>query len=264
MDILYTRSYIFSKSWKSALFMNYGYTFVTTLFLLISSCATSFSAPFDVGEKLEYSLTWGILPAGKTVMEVAEKANIKGKEIFHIIAITSSNEAIAHFYSLNNQIDSYIGSKNFSTLKYEAVTSENKRKKHESATFNGLKKEITYERNGKTKIVKSASLVYDSIASIYYIRTLNLKRGEKIKLQTFSGGKLFTSDVRYLKKEKITVNGVTYDTIKLSSKTKRIGSSKKKGDLFIWLTDNQARTPVMMKTKIKFGYITSELIRQRN
>ena len=240
------------------------YTFIKTLFILISSCAISTAAPFDVGERLEYSLTWGLMPAGKTIMEVVEKTRINGREAFHSIATTSSNEAIASFYSLNNRIDTYIDSENFSTLKYEALTRENERKKYESATFSPLKKEITYKKNGKTKIVKSASLVYDSIASIYYIRGLNLKPGERIKLQTFSGGKLFTSDVRYLKKEKITVNGVIYETIKLHSKTKEIGSSKKKGELFIWLMNNHARTPVMIKTKIKFGYITSELIRQRD
>jgi len=244
--------------------MRHIYTIVTSLLILMSACITSFAAPFDVGEKLEYSLTWGELPAGNTIMEVAEKSRINGKDVFYCIATTSSNEAIAYFYSLNNRIDTYIDSENFSTLRYKALTRENERKKYESATFNRLKKEITYEKNGKTKIIGSASLVYDSIASIYYIRSLNLKPGERIKLQTFSGGKLFTSDVRYLKKEKITVNGVIYETIKLRSKTKRIGSSKKKGELFIWLTDNQARTPVMIKTKIKFGYIISELIKRRD
>lgn len=262
-------SILFSSSTKSGLknfmlIMRHIYIFITTLFVLMSACAISFAAPFDAGERLEYSLSWGELPAGNTIMEIVEKTRINGKEVFHSIVTTSSNDAIAYFYSLNNQIDTYIDSENFSTLKYKAVTRENKRKKYESATFNRLKKEITYEKNGKIKIIESASLVYDSIASIYYIRSLNLKQGERIKLQTFSGGKLFTSDVRYLKKEKITVNGVAYETIKLHSKTKEVGNSKRKRELFIWLTDNQARTPVMIKTKIKFGYITSELIRQRD
>ena len=83
-------------------------------------------------------------------------------------------------------------------------------------------------------------------------------------MHTFSGGKLYISEVHYEKKEKITVNGVIYETIKLHSITKEAVGSKKKGELVIWLADNQARTPVKIKTKIKFGYITSELIRQRN
>lgn len=244
--------------------MRYIYIFFTTLFILTSSWLPSFAAPFDIGERLEYSLKWGMLSAGKTVMEVTERADIKGKEVFHIVSITSSNEAIARFYSLNNRIDSYIDTKNFSTLKYEARTRENKREKHEFAIFNQKKEEVQYEKNGKSKVLKTASLVYDSISSIYYLRSLNLKPGEKTKLYTFDGGKLFTSDVCYLKKEKITVSGVIYETIKLRSKTKEIDSSKKKGELLIWLADNQARTPVMIKTKIKFGYITSELIRQHD
>lgn len=238
------------------------YAFFTTLLILIFSCLPSVAAPFDVGERLEYSLSWGNIPAGKTVMKVAEKIRIGGKEAFHIVATTSSNEAISYFYSLNNRIDTYIDSENFSTLKYKALTSENERKKHESAAFDGLKKEIRYEKNGKIKIIEAASPTCDSIASIYYIRGLNLKPGETVKLQTFDGGKLFNSDVSYLKKEKIAVSGVVYETVKIQSITKEAGSSKQKGELLMWLSDNKARTPVMMKTKIEFGYITSELIKE--
>lgn len=240
------------------------YIFFTTLFILISSCLPSFAAPFDVGERLEYSLTWGMLSAGKTIMEVTERTDIKDKEVFHTVSITSSNETIAHFYSLSNRIDSYIDTNNFSTLKYEASTRENKRKKHEIAIFNQEKKEVKYEKNGKAKVLKTASLLYDSISSIYYLRSLDLKPGGKTRLYTFDGGKLFTSDIRFVKKEKINANGVAYETIKLHIKTEEIGDPKKQKELFIWLTDNQARTPVVIKTKIKFGYITSELMRQRD
>ena len=240
------------------------YTVIKTLFILMSSCAISAAAPFDVGERLEYSLRWGKISAGKTIMELTEKTRINDNEVFHIVATTRSNKGISYFYSLNNRINSYIDSENFSTLRYKAVTRENKRKKNESAIFDRLKKEIKYEKNGTKRVINSAVLAYDSIASIYYLRTLNLKPGEKIKFHSFSGGKLFINDVHYEKKEKITIDGVTYKTLKLSSKTKELHTSKKKGNLFIWLADNQARTPVMIKTKIKFGYITSELIKQRD
>jgi len=197
-------------------------------------------------------------------MELAEKTRIDGEELFHAVSITSSTEAIADFYNLNNRIDTYIDTKNFSTLKYEARTLENKREKHEIALFNQAKKEVKYAKNGKSSLLKTASLMYDSISSIYYLRSLNLKPGEKTIVHTFDGGKLFTSDIHYVKKEKITVKGVIYETIKLHSKTKEIGDSREQKELFIWLEDNQARTPVMIKTKIKFGYLTSELIKQRD
>jgi len=230
--------------------------------MLACSVLPSSAAPFDAGERLEYSLSWEKIPAGKTVMEFSEKTMTGDGEAFHIVATTSSNEAISYFYSLHNRIDTYINSENLSTFKYRALTLENKREKHESAEFDRLKKEIRYEKNGKIKIIESPSMVYDSIASIYYLRSLNLKRGETIKLKTFSGGKLFTSDISYVKKEKITANGVIYETIKLHSKTKEAGGLKTQKEYFIWLADNRARTPVVIKTKIKFGYITSELMRR--
>ncbi|MDT8316573.1 MAG: DUF3108 domain-containing protein [bacterium] len=239
--------------------MRFTYTFFTSLSILISSCLPSLAAPFDAGERLEYSLTWGILPAGKTVMELVEKTRINGKEAFHATSVTDSTEAIAHFYSLNNRIDTYIDTQNFSTLKYESRTRENKREKHEIAIFNQSKKEVKYEKGGKSRLLKTASLMYDPISSIYYIRSLNLKPGEKTRLHTFDGGKLFTSDISFVKKEKISVKGVAYETIKLHSKTEETGESKKRKEYFIWLTANKARIPVMIKTKIKFGYIISEL-----
>jgi hypothetical protein len=34
----------------------------------------------------------------------------------------------------------------------------------------------------------------------------------------------------------------------------------RKGDIFIWLTDDEKRIPVMLKTKVKVGSITAGLV----
>ena len=50
------------------------------------------------------------------------------------------------------------------------------------------------------------------------------------------------------------------DTIVIKPLMKSEGIFNRKGDMFIWLTDDERRLPVKMRTKVVVGSITATLV----
>jgi hypothetical protein len=64
--------------------------------------------------------------------------------------------------------------------------------------------------------------------------------------------------VKILKREEIKVKAGTFKTIKVQPLIKHNDVFKNKGDIFIWLTDDDNKLPVLIKTEVKIGHVKAE------
>src|SRR5207247_9448777 len=72
------------------------------LVLLAPQLAASSDGPasvhFKVGERLTYSLRWGIIAAGTAVMEVAERQTMAGRPVVKLVHTARCNAFISALY----------------------------------------------------------------------------------------------------------------------------------------------------------------------
>jgi hypothetical protein len=68
-------------------------------------------------------------------------------------------------------------------------------------------------------------------------------------------------EVQVVKKEKLDTVLGEINTIQVRPIMKSEGIFERKGAIDIWLTDDDRRIPVRMKTKIKIGSITATLVK---
>jgi hypothetical protein len=66
-------------------------------------------------------------------------------------------------------------------------------------------------------------------------------------------------DVKYLGKETVTVPAGTFDCIVVEPLVKEGGLFKHEGNIIIWLTDDEAKLPVKVKTKVVIGSVDANL-----
>jgi hypothetical protein len=71
---------------------------------------------------------------------------------------------------------------------------------------------------------------------------------------------MWNLEVQILRKEKIKTKLGVFDTIVIKPLMKSEGTFNRKGDMYIWLTDDEKRIPVKLKTKIVVGHITATLV----
>ena len=86
-----------------------------------------------------------------------------------------------------------------------------------------------------------------------------LAENDRINLKNFYKDKVYDLDVKYLGKETIDVPAGRFDCLIVEPLVQEGGLFKSEGNIIIWLTDDELKIPVKVKTKVVVGSIDAEL-----
>ncbi len=213
---------------------------------------------FEVGEKLTFDVKYGFVTAGIAVMEIPSVKKMSGRDVYHINFTVNSVPAFDSFYKVRDRYESYVDVEGIFPWRFEQHIREGKYKRDYSAFFD--------QRRNKAKTKKGTydipENVLDIVSAFYYTRVIdfsNMKPGDKVSLVNFFKEKTYPLDVVYLGKERITVSAGTFDCIIIEPLVKEGGLFKSEGNIIIWLSDDDLRIPVKVKTKVLIGSIDAEL-----
>lgn len=226
--------------------------------LPVPAAAVSFSVP----ERLNYDLTWTGVKAGEASLEISEA----GGEI-KITSIARSAKWLSFFYTVDDRVESRLA-KNESVhavgqpVNYKLNLREGRHRKNKEVIFDHHSSKVTYidYLDKERKEFDIPPLTFDAISSFYYLRTLPLEVGRSVYVTIFDSKKVWNVEVLVLRKEKIEVPVGEFNTIVVKPLMQSEGIFYRKGDIYIWLTDDEKRIPVMLKTKVKVGSITASLV----
>jgi hypothetical protein len=217
---------------------------------------------FIIPEKLIFDLTWTGLKAGTATLEI-----VKEKGHAKIISTTRSDDWLSVFYMVDDRIESVL--KNTRTMSfiglpenYRVKLKEGNHRRDKEAIFDHANRQVTFIdhiRNEK-KIFQIGENTLDPLSSFYFIRTTKYEVGKSVYVDIFDSKKLWNVEVQVLRKEKIKTKLGDFDTVVIKPLMKSEGIFNRKGDLYIWLTDDLKRIPVKMQSKVAVGSITATLV----
>ena len=220
--------------------------------------ASSFQAP----EEFIYDLTWAGIKAGTASMELR---NDDGRT--RIISTAQSAKWISVFYTVDDRVVSVVSEdSNRSSpglpLSYRLRLREGKHRKDKEVIFDRERNKAKYidHLSKEYKEVDVPPMVFDPISSFFYLRSLRLVVGEPVYITIFDSKKVYDVEVQVLRREQVTVPRGTFDTIVVKPLMKSEGIFYRKGEIFIWLTDDARHIPVKMQSKVKIGSITASLV----
>lgn len=220
------------------------------------------AAAFPIPERLEFQISYTGIPAGKAVQEVKRDGN----EI-NIVSTARSAAWLNVFFPVDDRIESILveGSETskigFPRLFRERIR-EGKTRHHKEMIFDRQKQEVVTKDFLKKaeSIQKITSLTYDTLSSFYYYRTVPLQVGSSTFIDIFDGKRLWNTEVQVIKREEIETSLGRFKTVLIKPLLKHEGIFARTGEILIWLTDDELRVPVLMKSKIKVGSITATLV----
>ena len=100
---------IYRRLTKSIIFVLFPIMFLNfTLISVADKVLPGMEIPFQLGEKLTYRGTWGIIPAGELTLEVLPKETINGIESYHFVMITKTSAVVDLIYKIRERQDSYV------------------------------------------------------------------------------------------------------------------------------------------------------------
>jgi hypothetical protein len=203
--------------------------------------------PFSVGERLEYDVKFGVLKVGNGRMEVLGVVDVRGRPAWHTSFTVKGG---TFFYKVNDRLESWIDTETFASLRHHQDLQEGKRDRERR--FEIYPDQLVYTENeGEEHDTVQDPL--DDGSFLYFIRTVPLSVG-----QTYDFPRYFKPDrnpvrVRVLRKESVKVPAGRFDAIVIQPIIKSKGIFSEDGKAEIWLSDDDRRMMVQMKSNLSFG-----------
>jgi hypothetical protein len=212
---------------------------------------------FGVGERLEFSVGYGMIKAGTAVMEIPEIVKFGGRKCYHIISTAQSNKFFSVFFKVNDKVESLMDVYELYSLRFDKHLREGKFKADISTLFDQENHLAIYHNSQDTFSVPD--YVQDVLSAFYFVRTQDLKVGQSIFVDNHADKKNYPLEVKILRKEKVKVPAGTFDCVVVEPILKASGIFQQKGKLTVWLTDDEIKMPVLMRSKVVIGSISTEL-----
>lgn len=238
---------------------------ITRLFFVCLILILSFvseTKAFPIPERLEFEISYTGIPAGRAVQEVTQV----GDEI-HLVSTARSADWLKLFFPVDDRIESvlvkgappqFIGVPRLYRERIrEGWTHFQKDSVFERDLLTVSTKDFLKKSETTQKITKRT---YDTLSSFFYFRTVPLQVGTSTFIDIFDCKKLWNTEVQVLRRETITTRLGTFKTIVIKPLLKSEGIFARTGDMHIWLTDDDRRIPVLMKSKVKIGSIVATLV----
>lgn len=214
---------------------------------------------FKPGERLEYAISYGPVPAGSMELRVVELGPFDGRTAYHFASDVESNRAVSYVFEIQAREEAWLDADRLHSLKYRRDAVENDKSRDRDYTFD-QDRHVRVDADGEAKPTSPNAV--DQLSMIYYLRLLPYDQGSKFTLRNQADPGDNPLTVRVLKRERIKVPAGTFDTwvLELGLQTDS-GVFKKGGDNRLWLTTDARHLPVKISSKIGLGNFVAELVR---
>jgi len=238
-----------------------------TLFNNIAAQCFKENYAFSVGEKIEYEAyyNWGFIWLNAGFVEFDVKAgSYLNQPVYHLDIYGASHENYDWIFKVRDRYQSYLNKETLLPVWAHRVNYEGGFEVDNEYIFNNYTNQVysatqTSDRPFKRDTLNIPPCTYDMISMVYYCRNLdfeNMTIGEKIPLRAILDNELFELYIRYLGKETIeTREKEKYRCIKFSALLIEGSIFEGGEDLYIWVTDDKNRVPILVEAKILIGSV---------
>jgi hypothetical protein len=243
----------------------------TSFYLIIMLLITTslFALPFQDGEKLTYSIKYGIIKAGTATFE-AKSSTYQNKPVWHLCICAQTYPFFDPVYKIRDKIESWWDKKTLLPYKSSKQLHEGRYRQYRIHYFDQANRKTTYmkwnykEEKWKTEEKKLPFETQDIVSSFYELRTRSLKPGDRPKLYVTTDGKSVTTTVKVLRREKVSSIFGNVNCLVLEPDMKSAGIFKGSSKLLIWVTDDAYKIPVKVESSVSIGTFVVQLEAAQN
>lgn len=221
-----------------------------------------------LGETLEYDISWGLMTVGHAWLKVDKLVMIDGKPVYHITSRSKSAAFINNFFRVDDINEAWLDPETLKSFGYYKKIQEGGYFYNEWVLFDTPSKIFRGERmNRKREITKFdgplEGPVNDVLSAMYAVRVMELKTGSALEIKV-NTRRNWAMTVKVLRAEKAKTD---YGKFKCYVVEPRVGDEgifvpKKGKRMFVWLTDDNLRLPLILKAEIFIGSVTAKLVKR--
>jgi hypothetical protein len=198
-----------------------------------------------------------MLTLGSGTLEVAGMDTVRGVETFRL---RFRLQGKTMFYSLDDALESWIGSSDLTSRRFVQNFVENDRttqRHYEIYPDSGFYRE---EGGKNTDPQPTPAQPLDDAAFFYFVRVTPLEVGKTYRFDRYFRKDVNPVTIEVVKRESMELpDGAKVPCLVLHPTIDTKGLFSKRSETRIWLTDDARRLPVQIRTKFPFGTITLRL-----
>jgi hypothetical protein len=207
--------------------------------------------PFGVGERMEYDVRFGKIHVGSGDMEVLPMDTVRGNDTWHTLFHLSGGTL---FYKVNDRYEDWFDARNLASLRYwQDIDEGSYEPKRHYEIYPDRLEFIETTKEGTVKPPRaSVSHPLDEGSFLYFLRTIPLRVGMDTSFNDYFMAERNPVRFKVLRREQIEVPAGKFNAIVIQP----IFESKlfsEGGNAEVWLSDDDNRIMLQMKSHVRFG-----------
>jgi hypothetical protein len=219
------------------------------------------SYPFPNGEALSYDVEWRLLTAGTATLRLDAADNQE-----RVTVTADSTGAFSVLYPVHDRFEARFDRRTLCSDSITKHTEEGFRRLDTSIRFDYVRhKSVLQEKNLKTGHSKQdendiPACVTDVVSGIFYVGSLPLQVGQTYTFPLNDGAKTNDVRARVEAREEVKTPAGTFHCVRVQPEAAS-GVVRRKGQIWVWYSDDTSHIPVQMRARMFWGSITFQLAR---
>ncbi len=230
--------------------------------LTIITCEAQQSA-FQVGERLDFKVNYGLINAGYGSLEVEGTHKVNDKVTYHIVAKGRSAGFFDMFFKVRDTFQSFVDTNTLLPLEFLRDVEEGNYKKKQHVIFDQNNQLAKSEKD----TIDINPMTQDLISFVYYLRSMDLsglKEGDEIPISIYLDDELFETQFRYDGDDKIRTKFGRVNCMTFVPKMATGRMFDEQEDLKVWITKDRMKLPVRIKSDLMIGSIRMDITGYEN
>ena len=233
--------------------------------VIISSNSLSQTNSYQVGEKVTYSVKYGVITGGMGSLELTSDT-LNGKEVWHSKFVAKTTGLADAIFKVLDIYESYIDPSTELPVKSIRNIREGRYRKYNEVLFDHKTRSdsaiLTSQLTG-IHIVPQG--IYDILSCFYYFRNhilpeeSNLKKGELITIPTWFTDELYPINLRYIGVDEVRTKTGRITCYQFNPVTEVGRLFKTEEDVTFWFSTDKNFLPVKVRFDIFVGAFTVEI-----
>ena len=225
---------------------------------------TTVHSPWQ-GEQLKFGLYYSFAKVGTAYIKNRGLIETNGKQAYVIQTTAFSAPVIDAVFKVRDINLSWLDAKNFSSLGYSQSLREGNYRRDEWVLFdypaNVYHGEV-HKKSGSRSISGPLTMpVLDMLTALYFVRAQTLTKGKPVVFDIINREEQYPLVVKVVKHETVKTPAGKFKCIVVEPQFRGEGIFVSKGkSLKVWLTDDERKMPVKMKTEVFIGSVSAELL----
>jgi len=216
--------------------------------------ALAVETPETLRERLVFHISWLGVRAGKARLDLVESGENR-----LIRSSARSDDWVSVFYRVRDDAESILDGDG-RPIRFRIQQREGRYRSNKETLFS-LSEIIyrDYRKKREKRIDPEGRPMYDVLSAFNTLRQRPLVVGTTEYLDICDSGKAYRLEVKILRKDTIEVRDTEVPAIVVEPVFRSDGLFRSTGKTNIWLSDDDQRVPLLMKTEVLIGSVVAEL-----